>query len=290
MNPSITLSELGFPDTTFEQDVQIAQTLRIAGVSPDESKLVEPDIEHYRSVLDASNVAAAICSSSILTILPSPSTGFDSGPDEVEARIELMTSAIRRMAPLSPYCFLFITGPAGERSDRTARSIVIEGIQELERVGRDCGMRLALEPMRESYRPDWTFVTTLGEASDLLDEAGATEAGMVLDTWHLWDSEDIHTEIRGLADRVLAVQIADYRDPTRSPLDRVVAGDGIGRIPELLTTLRRAGFDGWYDLEVFSDDGRFGVDHPDSLWKLPPDEYARRQVAGFLRCWEQSEA
>ena len=57
----------------------------------------------------------------------------------------------------------------------------------------------------------------------------------------------------------------------------------------MLRALRSAGYDGWYDMEVFSDDGRFGASYPDSLWKLTPDEFARRQVDGFLRCWNADD-
>jgi sugar phosphate isomerase/epimerase len=45
--------------------------------------------------------------------------------------------------------------------------------------------------------------------------------------------------------------------------------------------LEAAGYDGWYDVEVMSDDGTFGDAFPDSLWKLPVDEIARRAVAAM---------
>ena len=57
-------------------------------------------------------------------------------------------------------------------------------------------------------------------------------------------------------------------------------------LPALLGTLEAAGFDGWYDLEIFSDDGTFGADYPDSLWKLDPLEMLRRAKGGFLRAWQ----
>jgi hypothetical protein len=37
---------------------------------------------------------------------------------------------------------------------------------------------------------------------------------------------------------------------------------------------------------VFSDDGRFGNDYADSLWKLPPRELLEGGVAGFARAWD----
>ena len=46
------------------------------------------------------------------------------------------------------------------------------------------------------------------------------------------------------------------------------------------------GYTGWYDLEILSDNGLFGNDYPDSLWKLPPANLvkaARTRCAVVLR-------
>jgi len=44
----------------------------------------------------------------------------------------------------------------------------------------------------------------------------------------------------------------------------------------------RTGWAGGYDLELFSDDGTFGDDFEDSLWKLPAEELARRGRRSFV--------
>jgi sugar phosphate isomerase/epimerase len=71
-------------------------------------------------------------------------------------------------------------------------------------------------------------------------------------------------------------------------LDRIVAGDGIAGVPAFLEEIRGSGYDEWYDLEIISDDGRFGADYEDSLWKLDPLEFAQLQIDGFLPCWQTS--
>ena len=42
----------------------------------------------------------------------------------------------------------------------------------------------------------------------------------------------------------------------------------------LIAALDAAGWDGLYDLEIFSDDGTFGSAYPDSLWSLPAADMA----------------
>lgn len=58
----------------------------------------------------------------------------------------------------------------------------------------------------------------------------------------------------------------------------------------MLGALERGGFNGWYDFEIFSDDGRWGTDLPDSLWKLPYDELIERANAGLLKAWNARPA
>jgi sugar phosphate isomerase/epimerase len=52
-------------------------------------------------------------------------------------------------------------------------------------------------------------------------------------------------------------------------------------LPRILGALEAGGFDGWYDLEIFSAET-----YPDSLLALDPAELTRRGRAGFLRAWE----
>jgi sugar phosphate isomerase/epimerase len=77
------------------------------------------------------------------------------------------------------------------------------------------------------------------------------------------------------------------REPTRSFADRVLPGDGVADVPRLLGALDRSGWAGFYDLEIFSDNGAFGSSFADSLWDLPAPELARRGRDAFLACWER---
>jgi len=83
------------------------------------------------------------------------------------------------------------------------------------------------------------------------------------------------------------VHVNDHRDPTRSWVDRALPGEGDGGVAAILGALERAGWRGYYDLEIFSDDGTFGSAFPDSLWALDPLELARRGRESFARCWEE---
>jgi sugar phosphate isomerase/epimerase len=105
--------------------------------------------------------------------------------------------------------------------------------------------------------------------------------------WHLWNTPDLFEEIEREVHRFVGVHVNDRREPTRGWADRVLPGDGIAGVPAILGALERAGWDGCYDLEIFSDNGAFGTAYPDSLWDLDAAELVRRASESFTRCWQE---
>jgi sugar phosphate isomerase/epimerase len=55
-----------------------------------------------------------------------------------------------------------------------------------------------------------------------------------------------------------------------------------------LSALDEAGWDGLYDIEIFSDDGTFGSDYPDSLWAADPERLLPVVRDAFTRCFPPS--
>ena len=91
--------------------------------------------------------------------------------------------------------------------------------------------------------------------------------------------------------------IASWRSTSTTAATRRAAGatasspatarvDLVGAI----RALEDAGFDGWYEFEVISDDGRVEHDFPDSLWRMDPLELITTGREKFLRIWEEARA
>jgi hypothetical protein len=53
----------------------------------------------------------------------------------------------------------------------------------------------------------------------------------------------------------------------------------------MITALEAGGFTGWWDLEIFSDDGRDGNDFPDSIWKRAPRDWVGEGKEKFERIY-----
>jgi sugar phosphate isomerase/epimerase len=178
---------------------------------------------------------------------------------------------------------MVLPGSWTDRGPERDRELAVEGLRAVAARAADASVTLGLEALRPM---SGALVTTLAEAAALIDEAGASGIGLVLDTWHVWDTPDLLGDIARLADRVVGVQVADWRDPTRGWCDRILPGDGIADLVGMIGTLERTGFDGWYELEIFSDDGTYGEAYPDSLYLLGNAELARRGTEAFRRVAE----
>jgi sugar phosphate isomerase/epimerase len=122
---------------------------------------------------------------------------------------------------------------------------------------------------------------------ELIDEVGSPALGIQFDVWHLWNTPDLFEEIAAHSDRFAGVHVNDWREPTRGWADRVLPGDGVADVPAILGALDRAGWDGFYDLEIFSDNGAFGNAYEGSLWDVQPTELAARSRESFTQCWER---
>lgn len=276
-HPRFSVSEFSTMPLSFEEDLAAYAAGGAEGIGLAEAKLPEGRDTESLAKLRASGLKATICLPAGLSVLPLPPFP---GPDDPQERVESLCASVRRLAAFDPEVVLCLTGPVGDRSPDEARQIVVEGLREVARAGAEAGVRVALEPIHVSARDDFTMVDNIPDAVALLEEVGVP-MGILFDTWHLWDTPDVLDHIRANAHRFPAVHVNDWRDPTRGWDDRLLPGDGIMDLPAIFGALEAGGFDGWYDLEIFSTET-----YPDSLLKLDPVELVRRGKAGFLHAWE----
>jgi sugar phosphate isomerase/epimerase len=264
--------------TGYREDLAAFSTGGATGIGIAEVKLPPGEDAASLRELRASGLSAVVCLPELLSILPNE---LSTEPRDTEARVEALARSIRRLARFEPEVVLFLTGAAGERDAAEVRRLVVEGVRELGSVGREAGVRVALEPIHRSAEREFTIVTDLPGAEELLAQAGDDSIGIIFDTWHLWDTPDVLEHIRRLAPRIPAVHVNDWRAQTRNWDDRALPGDGVIDLPALLGALDAAGFDGFYELEIFSSET-----YPDSLYAIEPAELVRRGRAGFERAWE----
>ena len=158
-------------------------------------------------------------------------------------------------------------GSAASKDVMAARAQVDDGIAEMLDYAKQANMPLAIEPLHPAYAADRACVNTTRQALDICDRLDPAHSGMLgvaLDVYHIWWDPEVLAQIeRAGKDRLLAFHVCDWLVPTRDILnDRGMMGDGVIDIKRLRAAVEAAGFVGYSEIEIFSDD----------WWTKPMDE------------------
>jgi sugar phosphate isomerase/epimerase len=268
-----SISQVSTLAASFADDVRAYAEAGVDGIGVWELKLNEGSLAEFQaSGLGSATAVPAVPSVHPLPLLP--------GPDTVRERIDALLRSLEVLAAYAPAAILCFTGPGD-------RETAVGGVREVAREAGRLGLRLAVEPFQLEGIENWSILNTLGDAAEFVDEVGSDAVGIQFDVWHLWNSKDVLDEIPRYAHLIAGVHVSDWREPTRGWADRVLPGDGAADLPAILGVLEDVGWDGFYDLEIFSDNGAFGSAYPDSLWDLDAAELARRGRSAFAQTWSK---
>jgi sugar phosphate isomerase/epimerase len=271
--PRFSISQVSTLTASFADDLRAYAAAGADGIGVWEIKLVDGSLAEFRaSGLGSATAVPAVPSVHPLPLLP--------GPDTVRERVDALLRSLEVLAPYEPAAILCFTGPGD-------RGAAVRGVREIAREAERLGLRLAIEPFQREGIESWSILSTLADAAAFVDEVGSGVVGIQFDVWHLWNSADVLDEIPRHAHLIAGVHVNDWREPTRGWADRVLPGEGVADLPAILGVLEEVGWDGFYDLEIFSDNGTFGNAYPDSLWNLDAAEVARRGREAFFNCWSK---
>jgi sugar phosphate isomerase/epimerase len=187
-------------------------------------------------------------------------------PAGLRAAREDNRRAVNEAAELRAPCLVLVVGAlpgalqgqAAHKGIALARSQVRDGIAELLEYARQARVPLAIEPLHPMYAADRSCINTLELALDLCDELDpkrTSALGVALDVYHVWWDPKLQQQIaRAGKDRLLAFHVCDWLTPTTDMLnDRGMMGDGVIDIPRIRGWVEAQGFDGYAEVEIFSD-------------------------------------
>jgi sugar phosphate isomerase/epimerase len=283
--PRFSISQISTFPAGFEEDLAAYSAAGLDGIGIWELKLPEDgDDGRALEAFESSGLAAASAVPTIPSPLPLPLLG---GPSDPQERIDAFCASIHRLAAFGAPGIVCLTGSGLGLDPDRARQTAVDALRTFAAEAELAGTRIAVEPYQADGGADWTIATTITEALELIrDTGGSRSLGLQFDTWHLWNTLTVLDDVAEHIDRIAGVHVSDVRRPARGWCDRVLPGDGVADLPALIGALDAAGWDGLYDLVIFSDNGTFGHDYPDSLWDVPAAELARRGRAAFLTTWE----
>jgi sugar phosphate isomerase/epimerase len=275
--PRVSVSQVSTLASSFADDLSDYAAAGLDGIGIWELKLGDGPDDDALELFHRSGLGSATAVPAVPSVLPLP---LLAGPDAPRERIDAIIRSLHRLAPFAPSAVLCFTGP-GERATAVA------GLCEIAREAERLGLSIALEPFQAEGLESWSVLNTLGDAAAVIDEVGSPALGIQFDVWHLWNTPDLFDEIGRHIDLIAGVHVSDWREPTRGWADRILPGDGVAGVPQILGALERAGWNGFYDIEIFSDNGTFGVAYPDSLWDVDGAEIAGLCRQRLLECWQE---
>jgi sugar phosphate isomerase/epimerase len=286
--PRVSISQISTFSASFADDVAAYAAAGLDGIGVWELKLGNGPDDDALEAFEDSGLAGAAAVPLVPSLLPLPLLG---GPEDPAARLEALLASLQRLAPFRPSGIICLTGTGAGRDADEARAIVVDGLRQLADEASSLDLRIALEPYQRDGGEEWTIVSTIPDALELIRDAGDSPAlGLQFDVWHLWNTDTLLDDIHEHVDRFAGVHVDDVREPTRGWADRVAPGDGIADVPRILRALDDAGYDGLYDMEIFSDDGTFGSHYADSLWRLEPRAAALTLRDAFHEVWQARTA
>jgi sugar phosphate isomerase/epimerase len=277
--PPLSIASVTTYTAPIQTDIAAYRAAGAEGIGLWEYKLPEGRDGEILQLLRQSGLRASLSCGTVPSVFADT---YFTEPSQPSERVNAMCASVERLAPFEPVAVLCVTGDPRGRDTEEMRRVTVEGLRTVARFAAGFGVSLGVEP----YRADaGSLVTTLPDTVKLIDDIGEPNVGVIADTWHFWDLPGIEDDLRQYVDRLIGIQINDYREPNRGWCDRRLPGDGKIDHRSILGALDTAGYAGWFDVEVFSDNGLFGNHFPDSIWDLDPYEVAHRSVTDFDQLW-----
>jgi sugar phosphate isomerase/epimerase len=161
--------------------------------------------------------------------------------------------AVQLAAALSADCVVVYSGGRNGHTQNHARRLFASALDELLPLAGQVGVALAVEPMHAGCADEWTLLTTLDETMALIDGIGSSHLKLVFDTYHLGYDPRILDDIARIVPHIAVVHLGDGRCPPDHEQNRCCLGEGNLPLGKIVQTLRQAGYDGFYDVELMGE-------------------------------------
>ena len=177
-------------------------------------------------------------------------------PKKRLSAIEDNKLAIEQASALGAPLVVLVCGAEPKQSLESSRQQIKEGITALIPLAEKRKVKLAIEPLHPMYGAEKSAILTLGQANEMCELIDSPWVGIAIDVYHLWWDDQLKNEILrcGKNKNILAFHICDWRVNTIDFLtDRGLMGEGCIDIKKIREWIEAAGFDGYNEVEVFSE-------------------------------------
>jgi len=162
--------------------------------------------------------------------------------------------AIRLAADLRAGCLIVFSGAQGGHTTNHATRLLRDALKAMVPVAVDFGVTLALKPMDAGCAKDCTFLTTLDETVDLIEQFDSPALKLAFDTYHFGLAPTTIALLPQIVPRIAIVQLGDAKQRPVGEQNRCRLGDGAIPFREIFEKLAEGGYDGDYDVKLLGED------------------------------------
>jgi sugar phosphate isomerase/epimerase len=237
-------------------------------------------ISVWRNVIEPIGVAEAarILRSSGLTVPSLVRGGFFVAKDSAERgrALDVNRICIDEAAAIGAEMVVLVVGAVPDIPLEEARRQVADGIGAVLEHARQANVKLAIEPLHPMYAADRSCINRMAEARAICEKLRDPMVGIAVDVYHTWWDPDLKSEIELACQQktLFGFHICDWRPNTRNLLtDRGLMGEGCIDIRRIRSWVEGAGFAGFNEVEIFSDE----------YWSIDQHDHMRKIVDAYVK-------
>ena len=192
-----------------------------------------------------------------------------------QAAIDDNRRAIDEARTIGAPLIVLVCGAAAGQPLDVSRQQIRKGIAAILPEARAAGVKLSIEPLHPMYADTRSAINTIRQANDMIEELDDRQLGLTVDVYHLWWDSELEQQLRraGRSGKLFSFHVCDWRTPTRDLLnDRAIMGQGCIDVRGIRGMVEAAGFSGYIEVEIFSDD----------YWRMDQREYLERIKVAYL--------
>jgi len=240
IHPRLSINTLCLPPAELAELVNKVAALGVTGISPTLDQVTDCGVARAAALIGASGLTVAT--------LTHRAFAFASAA-ELHAAQDRMLRTIEIAQAIGAQTVTFTTGGRGDLNWPQAAERFANGIAPCAKAAIEAGVKLSLEPTSHLYAD----VSIAHRLTDTIALVRAADIALGIDIFACWFDSDIEAAIAAGAGAAALVQVSDYAAGDRALPCRVVPGDGMARLENLIPQIHAAGFRGYYDIEIFGD-------------------------------------
>lgn len=195
-------------------------------------------------------------------------------PEKRQAAIDDNLKMIEEAAAIGAPAIVLVCGAEPQQSLEKSREQIREGIEALLPLAAEKQIKLSIEPLHPMYAGARSAINTLKDANDMAEAINSPWVGVAIDVYHVWWEPGLEHEIKrcGTNGNLFAYHICDWKVPTEHLLlDRGLMGEGCIPIGKISNWITEAGFDGFHEVEIFSE----------KYWAGDQDEFLEKIIRAY---------